>query len=48
MACYRVSKTRPRLFVVDLERQLLSGTIEHALNVLIAHQPDLLGFEIRY
>lgn len=33
---------------MDLERQLLRGTFEHALNDLIDHELDLKGFDARY
>ncbi len=40
--------TSPRLIAVDLERQLLPGTFEHALNHLIDHRLDLSRFDARY
>ena len=40
--------TSPRFLAVDLERQLLPGTFEHALNYLIDHEIDLSGFDTRY
>jgi len=48
MARYKHVDTSPRLLPVDLERQLLPGTFEHALNYLIDHQLDLSGFDRRY
>ena len=35
MARYKHIDTSPRFIAVDLERQLLSGSLEHALNYLI-------------
>ena len=40
--------TSPRFLAVDLERQLLPGTFEHALNYLIDHEIDLSRFDTRY
>nr|QLG20552.1 IS4 family transposase [uncultured bacterium] len=40
--------TSPRFLAVDLERQLLPGTFEHALCWLIDHEIDLTGFDVRY
>jgi transposase len=40
--------TSPRFLVVDLERQLLPGTSEHALNYLVDHELDLTRFDARY
>ncbi|MDK9715247.1 MAG: hypothetical protein OEL86_14290 [Sulfuritalea sp.] len=48
MARYKHIDTSPRFLAVDLERQLLPGTFEHALNYLIDHQIDLSGFDSRY
>ncbi|TNC95073.1 MAG: IS4 family transposase [Rhodocyclaceae bacterium] len=48
MARYKQIDTSPRLIAVDLERQLLPGTFEHALNYLVDHQLDLSGFDARY
>ncbi|MCX7172676.1 MAG: transposase [Proteobacteria bacterium] len=48
MARYKHIDTSPRFLAVDLERQLLPGTFEHALNFLIDHQIDLSGFDTRY
>jgi len=33
---------------VDLHRQLLPGTFEHALNHLLDHELDLSGFDARF
>jgi len=36
------------LIAIDLERQLLTGTFEHALSHLIDHELELTGFDARY
>jgi transposase len=48
MARYKHIDTSPRFLVVDLERQLLPGTFEHALNHLVDHELDLSRFDARY
>ncbi|MFZ5557298.1 MAG: transposase [Pseudomonadota bacterium] len=48
MARYQTIDTSPRLLPVDLSRQLLPGTFEHALNHLLDHELDLSGLEARY
>jgi Transposase and inactivated derivatives len=48
MARYKHIDTSPRFLAVDLERQLLPGTFEHALNHLIDHELDLSGFDARF
>ncbi|MDO8346433.1 MAG: hypothetical protein Q7S85_00900 [Rugosibacter sp.] len=48
MARYKHIDTSPRLIAVDLERQLLPGTFERALNYLIDQQLDLSCFDARY
>lgn len=48
MARYKHIDTSPRFIAVDLERQLLPGSFEHALNHLIDHELDLTGFDARY
>jgi len=48
MARYKHIDTSPRLIAVDLERQLLPGTFEHALNYLVDHELDLSRFDVRY
>ncbi len=48
MARYKHIDTSPRFLAVDLERQLLPGSFEHALNHLIDHDLDLSGFDARY
>ena len=48
MARYKPIDTSPRFLAVDLERQLIPGSFEHALNYLIDHELDLSGFDARY
>ncbi|HEX5394693.1 MAG TPA: transposase, partial [Rhodocyclaceae bacterium] len=48
MACYKKIDTSPRFIAVDLVRQLLPGTFEHALHRLIDVELDLSGFDARY
>ncbi|MDP1643964.1 MAG: hypothetical protein Q8L71_00500 [Thiobacillus sp.] len=48
MARYKLIDTRPHFIAVDLQRQLLPGTFEHALNHLIDHELDLSGFDARF
>ena len=48
MARYKHIDTSPRFIAVDLERQLLPGTFEHALNHLVDHELDLNRFDARY
>lgn len=48
MAHYKHIDTSPRFLVVDLQRQLLPGTFEHAMNHLINHELDLAGFDARF
>lgn len=48
MARYKHIDTSPRLLPVDLARQLLPGTLEHALNHLLDHEIDLSGFDKRF
>ena len=48
MARYKHIDTSPRFLPVDLTRQLLPGTFEHALNHLLDHEVDLSGFDARY
>ena len=40
--------TSPRFLAVDLERQLLPGSFEHAVHYLLDHEIDLTGFAERY
>lgn len=48
MARYKHIDTSPRFLAVDLERQLLPGSLEHVLNHLIDHELDLSGFDARF
>ena len=48
MARYKRIDTSPRFLAVDLQRQLLPGTFEHALNYLIDHKLDLSCFDDRF
>jgi transposase len=48
MARYKHIDTSPRFLPVDLFRQLLPGTFEHALNHLLDHEMDLSGFNARF
>ena len=48
MARYKHIDTSPRFLAVDLERQLLPGTFEHALNHLVDRELDLSRFDARY
>jgi transposase len=48
MARYKHIDTSPRFLAVDLQRQLLPGTFEHAINHLIDNELDLSGFDVRF
>ncbi len=48
MARYKVIDSSPRFLAVDLQRQLLSGTFELALNHLVDHEIDFKVFDARY
>lgn len=48
MARYKHIDTSPRFLAVDLRKQLLPGTFEHALNELLDHDLDLSDFDARY
>jgi len=48
MARYKYIDTNPRFLAVDLARQLLPGTFEHALNHLLDHAIDLSAFDARF
>jgi len=48
MARYKHIDTSPRFLAVDLQRQLLPGTFEYALNHLLDHELDLSGFDARF
>jgi len=48
MARYKTIDTSPRFLPVDLARQLLPGTFEHALNHLLDHELDLRTLDTRF
>jgi len=48
MARYKPIDTGPRFLAVDLQRQLLPGTFEFAVDWLVEHQLDRSGFDARY
>ena len=48
MARYKYIDTNPRFLPVDLARQLLPGTFEHAVNHLLDHAIDLSPFDARF
>jgi len=48
MARYKPIDTSPRFLAVDLQKQLLPGTLAHAINHLLDHDFDLSGFDARY
>ena len=48
MARYKYIDTNPRFLAVDLAKQLLPGTFEHALNHLLDHGIDLSHFDARF
>ena len=48
MARYKYIDTNPKLLPVDLARQLLPGTFEHALNYLLDGPIDLSSFDARF
>lgn len=48
MARYKHIDTNPKFLPIDLSRQLLPGTFEHALNQLIDQEMDLSAFDARY
>ena len=48
MARYKYIDTKPRFPPVDLARQLLPGTFEHAPNHLIEHEIDISYLDARY
>jgi transposase len=47
MPRYKVINTNPQFLAIDLARQLLPGTFEHALNHLLDHAIDLSHFDAR-
>ena len=48
MARYKHIDSSPRFLPVDLARQLLPGTFEHALDHLLDHEIDLSHFDARF
>ncbi len=48
MARYKYIDTNPRFLAVDLAKQLLPGTFEHAVHHLLEHEIDLSGFDVRF
>src|SRR5882672_2043273 len=48
VARYKYIDTNPRLLPVDLARQLVPGTFEHAVNHLLDHGIDLSSFDTRF
>ncbi len=48
MPRYKYIDTNPKLLPVDLARQLLPGTFEHAVNYLLDHAVDLSSFDDRF
>lgn len=48
MARYKQIDTQPKFLPVDLARQLLPGTFEHAVHHLIEHAIDLSPFDERF
>ncbi len=48
MARYKHIDTSPRFLVIDLQRQLLPDTFEHAINHMIDHELDLSHFDARF
>jgi transposase len=48
MARYKAIDTSPRFLAVDLEKQLLPGSFEHAVHHLLDHEFDLSLFDSRY
>ena len=48
MARYKYIDTNPRFLAVDLAKQLLPGTFEHAVHHLFEHAIDLSAFDARF
>ena len=48
MARYKHIDTNPKFLAVDLARQLLPGTFEHAVHPLLEHAIDLTRFDARF
>lgn len=47
MPRYKVIDTNPQFLVVDLAKQLLPGSFEHAVHHLVTHELDLSAFDAR-
>ena len=48
MARFKYIDTSPRFIAIDLQRQLLPGTFEHAVNHLLEHASDLTRCDARF
>jgi transposase len=48
MVRYKYIDTNARFLAVDLTKQLLPGTFEHAVHHLVEHELDLSGFDARF
>ncbi len=48
MVRYKYIDTNPRFLAVDLAKQLLPGTFEHAVHHLVEHELDVSGFDARF
>lgn len=48
MVRYKYIDTQPRFLAVDLAKQFLPGTFEHAVHHLVEHELDLSGFDARF
>lgn len=48
MPRYKYIDTQPKLLPLDLARQLLPGTFEHAVNHLLDREIDLSSFDARF
>jgi len=48
MARYKAINISPRFLTVDMEKQLLPGSFEHAVHNLLGHEFDLSHFDTRY
>lgn len=48
MPRYKSISTQPKLLAVDLARQLVPGTFEHALHHLLEREVDLSHFDARF
>ena len=48
MARFKYIDTSPRFIAIDLQRQWLPGTFEHAVNQFLEHAIDLSRFTARF